>query len=68
MWLMTEARSRGRRADAVLKVTLILTDQQIAARIGSAPEVVSRALSRLRLPTRSGSSSLEWQFTQLLFL
>jgi hypothetical protein len=39
MWLMTEARSRGRRADAGIEVTLVLTNQQIAARISSAPDV-----------------------------
>jgi CRP/FNR family transcriptional regulator len=47
-WLMAEARSRGRRAGAGLDVTLVLTNQQIAARIGSVREVVSRALSRLQ--------------------
>jgi CRP/FNR family transcriptional regulator len=47
-WLMAEARARGRRAGGSLEVTLVLTNQQIAARIGSAPEVVSRALSRLQ--------------------
>jgi CRP/FNR family transcriptional regulator len=47
-WLMAEARTRGRRVDAGLEVTLVLTNQQIAARIGSVREVVSRALSRLQ--------------------
>jgi CRP/FNR family transcriptional regulator len=45
---MAEARARGRHTDAGLEVTLVLTNQQIAARIGSVREVVSRALSRLQ--------------------
>jgi len=47
-WLIAEARTRGRRVGAGLEVTLVLTNQQIAARIGSVREVVSRALSRLQ--------------------
>lgn len=47
-WLLSEARARGRRADAGLEVALALTNQQIAARVGSVREVVSRALSRLQ--------------------
>lgn len=47
-WLLSEARLRGRRGAASVKVTLGLTNQQIAARIGSVREVVSRALSRLQ--------------------
>jgi CRP/FNR family transcriptional regulator len=47
-WLLAEARARGRRAGSGLEVTLALTNQQIAARIGSVREVVSRALSRLQ--------------------
>ena len=47
-WLIAEARTRGRRGDAGLEVTLVLTNQQIAAHIGSVREVVSRALSRLQ--------------------
>jgi CRP-like cAMP-binding protein len=47
-WLIAEARARGRRASAGLEVTLVLTNQQIAARTGSVREVVSRALSRLQ--------------------
>lgn len=47
-WLLTEARARGRRTADGLEVTLALTNQQIAARIGSVREVVSRALSRLQ--------------------
>jgi CRP-like cAMP-binding protein len=47
-WLMAEARTRGRRVGAGLEVTLVLTNQQIAAHIRSVREVVSRALSRLQ--------------------
>jgi CRP/FNR family transcriptional regulator len=46
--LLDEARSRGRRADKKLVFDLVLTNQQIAARIGTVREVVSRALSRLQ--------------------
>jgi CRP-like cAMP-binding protein len=47
-WLLSEARTRGRLADSGVEITLALTNQQIAARIGSVREVVSRALSRLQ--------------------
>jgi CRP/FNR family transcriptional regulator len=47
-WLLTEARTRGHRTTPGIEVTLALTNQQIAARIGSVREVVSRALSRLQ--------------------
>lgn len=47
-WLLSEARARGRRAGSGIEVTIALTNQQIAARIGSVREVVSRALSRLQ--------------------
>jgi CRP/FNR family transcriptional regulator len=47
-WLLAEARARGQRSEAGLAVTLALTNQQIAARIGSVREVVSRALARLQ--------------------
>ncbi len=47
-WLLGEARLRGRRAGGGIELTLVLTNQQIAARIGSVREVVSRALSRLQ--------------------
>lgn len=47
-WLLTEARARGKRNDGSLELTLVLTNQQIAARIGSVREVVSRALARLQ--------------------
>ena len=47
--LLTEARTRGKRTEQggfYLKLTL--TNQQIAARIGSVREVVSRAFARLQ--------------------
>jgi CRP/FNR family transcriptional regulator len=47
-WLLSEARSRGQRINARLELTLVLTNQQIAARIGSVREVVSRAFTRLQ--------------------
>lgn len=47
-WLLAEARARGKRNDGSLELTLVLTNQQIAARIGSVREVVSRALARLQ--------------------
>jgi CRP-like cAMP-binding protein len=47
-WLLAEARARGRRTAGGLELTLVLTNQQIAARIGSVREVVSRALARLQ--------------------
>ena len=48
-WLLNEARSRGNRlAGKSLEINLVLTNQQIAARIGSVREVVSRALNRLQ--------------------
>ena len=47
-WLLAEARVRGNRTADGLELTLVLTNQQIAARIGSVREVVSRALSRLQ--------------------
>ncbi|MBK7600027.1 MAG: Crp/Fnr family transcriptional regulator [Acidobacteria bacterium] len=48
-WLLNEARSRGKRlAGKSLEINLVLTNQQIAARIGSVREVVSRALNRLQ--------------------
>lgn len=46
--LLAEARARGRRRGATITVDLLLTNQQIAARIGSVREVVSRALNRLQ--------------------
>lgn len=47
-WLLGEARIRGTRAGAEIQLTLALTNQQIAARIGSVREVVSRAFTRLQ--------------------
>ena len=46
--LLDEARLRGRRAGKRVEFELALTNQQIAARIGTVREVVSRALSRLQ--------------------
>src|SRR5215813_5505841 len=40
--ILSEARMRGRRDGSSVTVELILTNQQIAARIGSVREVVSR--------------------------
>jgi CRP/FNR family transcriptional regulator len=47
-WLLAEARGRGARTGDGVELTLALTNQQIAARIGSVREVVSRALARLQ--------------------
>jgi CRP-like cAMP-binding protein len=47
-WLLSEAKSRGTRTSGRLEITLRLTHQQIASRIGSVREVVSRALTRLQ--------------------
>ncbi len=47
-WLLSEARLRGTRTSERLQITLALTNQQIAARIGSVREVVSRAFTRLQ--------------------
>ncbi len=47
-WLLAEARVRGNRTPDGIVLTLVLTNQQIAARIGSVREVVSRALARLQ--------------------
>ncbi len=47
-WILAEARARGKRTGDGLELTLVLTNQQIAARIGSVREVVSRALARLQ--------------------
>jgi CRP/FNR family transcriptional regulator len=46
--LLDEALARGRRAGSRAVFELALTNQQIAARIGTVREVVSRALSRLQ--------------------
>lgn len=47
-WILAEARARSERTDNGLELTLVLTNQQIAARIGSVREVVSRSLARLQ--------------------
>jgi CRP/FNR family transcriptional regulator len=49
-FLLAEARAKGARAGdgRALRLTLTQTNQQIAARIGSVREVVSRALARLQ--------------------
>ncbi|MBI4468354.1 MAG: Crp/Fnr family transcriptional regulator [Acidobacteria bacterium] len=46
--ILSEARSRGRRTPAGVEILFALTHQQVAARIGSVREVVSRAFSRLQ--------------------
>jgi CRP/FNR family transcriptional regulator len=46
--LLAEARAGGVQTGGGLAVTLSLTNQQIAARVGSVREVVSRALARLQ--------------------
>lgn len=47
-FLLAEARRDGARAGQALTVELAHTNQQIAARIGSVREVVSRAFTRLQ--------------------
>ena len=47
-FLLAEARAKGTRDGAGLHLTLAHTNQQIAARVGSVREVVSRALARLQ--------------------
>jgi CRP/FNR family transcriptional regulator len=47
-FLLAEARARGVRTKGGFEVTLTVTNQQIAARVGSVREVVSRALTRLQ--------------------
>jgi len=46
--LLSEAKVRGTRTDEGIVFELALTNQQIAARIGTVREVVSRALGRLQ--------------------
>jgi CRP/FNR family transcriptional regulator len=46
--LLDEARTRGKQKDNPVTFELALTNQQIASRIGTVREVVSRALSRLQ--------------------
>jgi len=47
-FLLGEARARGVHTGARITVELILTNQQIAARLGSVREVISRAFNRLQ--------------------
>jgi CRP/FNR family transcriptional regulator len=47
-FLLAEARAKGERTPAGLRVELTHTNQQVAARVGSVREVVSRALARLQ--------------------
>lgn len=47
-FLLNEAQLRGKITKDGLIVDLVLTNQQIAARIGSVREVISRALTRLQ--------------------
>ncbi len=61
-WLLSAARVRGTRTDESLQFTLHLTNQQIAARIGSVREVVSRALTRLQ---QNGLISVEGRVVQI---
>ena len=47
-YLLEEGQARGKRVDNSVVFALILTNQQIAARIGTVRELISRALSRLQ--------------------
>lgn len=47
-FLVGELKSRGVTSSEGLKLDLVLTNQQIASRIGTVREVVSRALTRLQ--------------------
>lgn len=47
-FLLAEARRSGTRTEQGISINLIQTNQQIAARIGSVREVVSRAFTRLQ--------------------
>jgi CRP-like cAMP-binding protein len=47
-FLLAEARTKGTREGGTLRVHLAHTNQQIAARVGSVREVVSRAMTRLQ--------------------
>jgi len=47
-FLAGEARARGAKTNAGIVLEMPLTNQQVAARIGSVREVVSRALARLQ--------------------
>ena len=45
--LLTEAKARGERSGIGVSIDIVATNAQIAARVGSVTEVVSRALARL---------------------
>ena len=47
-FLLIESRARGTSTAAGTAIDLVLTNQQIAARIGSVREVISRSLARLQ--------------------
>ena len=47
-FLLAEARRNGTPRDNGISVNLTQTNQQIAARVGSVREVISRAFSRLQ--------------------
>lgn len=47
-FLLEEARHKGQRTERGIEMQLSQTNQQIAARVGSVREVISRALSRLQ--------------------
>jgi CRP-like cAMP-binding protein len=46
-WFLNEARIRGRELDQGIEIELALSREQMAARVGSVREVVSRAITRL---------------------
>ncbi|HLG16234.1 MAG TPA: Crp/Fnr family transcriptional regulator [Blastocatellia bacterium] len=54
--LLAEARTRGAKDAGGMTVELVLTNQQLAARIGTVREVISRALQRLQ---QNGLISIE---------
>ena len=47
-WLLAEARARGERTPSGIELHLSLTHPQIASRIGTVREVVTRAFARLQ--------------------
>lgn len=46
-WFLNEARVRGRESDQGIEIELALSREQMASRVGSVREVVSRAITRL---------------------
>ena len=46
-WFLNEARTRGRKIEDGIEVEIPLSREQMAARVGSVREVVSRALAKL---------------------